>query len=130
MTQEQKITLVDYLYLNKETQSFLCNDLFQELKHTIPETLCISEKNINDEIRINNYSCVKMLILIFFQKNPDYKDITKKLFANFTEKKLIEHLILGYVFFLTIIDKNNIDIFKDKKSICYTKAPALYDIII
>lgn len=129
MTTEQKTALVDYLYINKKTQAFLCNDLFQEFKNIISDSLCISELNLDYETRKNNYSCVKMLIQLFFKNNPNYRKITKKLFDNFTENKLVEHLIIGYVFFLAIIDNKDIDIFKDEKSICYTKAPALYDII-
>ena len=129
MTTEQKTALADYLYLNKKTQAFLCNDLFQEFKNIISDNLCISELNLDYEIRKNNYSCVKMLIQLFFENNPNYREITKNLFNNFTENKLVEHLIIGYVFFLAIVDNKDIDIFKDEKSICYTKAPALYDVI-
>jgi len=131
MTKKEKIALIQYLYLNNETQTFLCNDLFQEFMSIIPKNVCISKENLNKETRENNYSIVKLLITIFFKENPEYKKITTKLLSNYTENKLVEHLILGYVFFLANIDrKKDINIFKDKKSICYSEAPPLYHVII
>ena len=131
MTKEEKIALIKFLYLNDETRDFLCNDLFQEFKNIIPKTMCLSNENLNDDMRAYNHSCVKLLIQVFFNENINYKELTKKLFSHYTENRLIEHLILGYVFFIANINnKEDIDIFKDKKSICYSEAPPLYNLIL
>ena len=130
MTKEEKIAVMNYLYINNETKQFLCNDLFQEFLSIIPENICISEENKDDKKREQNYSCVKMLIYLFFENNLEYKKITTKLLSNFTYEKMVEHLIIGYVFYLANIDNKNIDIFKDKKSICFSEAPPLYQIIL
>ncbi len=44
---------------------------------------------------------------------------------------MVEEFIIGYVFYVVNTDKNNagVDIFKNKKSICYTSGPTILDIL-
>ncbi len=56
MTKEQKMTLLKFLYLNEETRTFLCNDLFQEFMQIIPKAKCICSKNVNCKTRRNNFN--------------------------------------------------------------------------
>ena len=128
MTQEQKTKLASYLYLNKELQEFLCNDFFQELKKELPKESCISEDNLNDEYREENLAMATMTVFIFLHNNRNYADIIKQNFTSYTDSQLLHHLVLGYVFYLTNVDEN-MDMFKDKRSICYTDAPPLYDFV-
>ena len=128
MTQGQKMKMISYLYLNKDLQEFLCNDFFQELKKELPKESCISEDNLNDECREENYGIALVSIFIFLHNNPDYANIINKNFSGYTDMELAKHLTLGYVFYLTNVDED-IDMFKDKRSICYSDAPPLYDIV-
>ena len=128
MTQEQKTKLASYLYLNKEFQEFLCNDFFQELKKELPKESCISEDNLNDEYREENYGIATLSIFIFLHNNGNYADIIKQNFTSYTDSQLLHHLVLGYVFYLTNVEEH-MDMFKDKRSICYTDAPPLYDFV-
>ena len=78
MTQGQKMKMISYLYLNKDLQDFLCNDFFQELKKELPKESCISEDNLNDECREENYGIALVSIFIFLHNNPDYANIINK----------------------------------------------------
>ena len=128
MTQEQKTKLASYLYLNKEFQEFLCNDFFQELKKELPKESCISEDNLNEANREENLAMATMTVFIFLHNNRNYADIIKQNFTSYTDSQLLNHLVLGYVFYLTNVEEH-MDMFKDKRSICYTNAPPLYDIV-
>ena len=105
MTKEQKINLLKFLYLNDQTQTFLCNDLFQEFMSIIPKTNCISEDNFDTDIRRNNYDDAINSIHNFLIDNKDYKVM------------------------VALTENKDIDIFKDKNSICYTEGPSILDII-
>lgn len=127
MTQEQKVKLLKFLYSNEQT--FLCNDLFQELLNIVPKTKCICSRNIVDKIRYDNYIEVFSFIKQFLDSNLDYKSILLKIFSSYEEQELIKHLIVGYVFYLAMLDNKDLDIFKDKRSICYTEGPSIVDIL-
>jgi len=127
MTQEQKVKLLKFLYSNEQT--FLCNDLFQELLNIVPKTKCICSRNIVDKTRYDNYIEVFTFIKQFLDRNSDYKSIVLKIFSSYEEQELINHLIVGYVFYLAMLDNKDLDIFKDKRSICYTEGPSIVDIL-
>lgn len=132
MNQQQKMELLRYLYKDAETQKFLCNDLFQEFMNTIPKTKCICSENIVHETRHINRQFVTQSIGEFIQNNKAYKEMLNTLYQDYEESDLIEHLLMGYVFFIaqTEATAKEIDIFKDKKSICYTEGPSIADFIL
>ena len=118
---ERKQKLLNYLMPNKEKRNFLCNDLFMELKELIPDSIIISMKNNSLKERKKNYQTVETIILNFINNNINYKKQIKDLF-NLNETDILTDLVIGYVFF--VINTNakfyHIDIFKDKRSICYS----------
>lgn len=54
-----------------------------------------------------------------------------KLYKDRDFDDLINDILIGYVFFVVNTDNNNKggDIFKNKKSICYSVAPSILDIL-
>lgn len=132
MTTEKKLALLRYLYLNDKTQQFLCNDLFQELINIVPKNKCICKDNISPETRQTNYSSVFSAINEFFNHNPDYRSVVCSLFSHYDQSELETHLLTGFVFYIALTSPEylDIDIFKDKKSICYSDGPSIADIII
>ena len=129
MTKEQKMNLLKFLYLNDQTQTFLCNDLFQEFMNIIPKTNCISEDNFDTDIRRNNYDDAINSIHNFLIDNKDYRVMVEKYFSGYEQDFLESHLLMGYVFYIALTENKDIDIFKDKSSICYTEGPSIVDII-
>ena len=127
MTKDQKASLLKYLYINDDIRIFLCNDLFQELMNYLPYNKCIGIENCNSEIREKNHAEVIETINNFLINNKDYDDIIKKIFSHYKREDMMNHLLLGYVFFISI--EKDIDIFRDKQSICYTEGPLLFDLI-
>ena len=60
---------------------------------------------------------------IFIRNFTDYKMRLIELFKTLNYKSLIDDLIIGYVIFVANLNEKykDIDIFKDKRSICYIK---------
>lgn len=129
MTKEQKMNLLRFLYSNEQTQSFLCNDLFQEFMEIIPKTNCICSANQILKTRRENHTNAVLSIHEFLANNPDYYSIVKSMFSHYEDRELEAHLLMGYVFYLALVNNSDIDIFKNKKSICYTDGPSIVDII-
>jgi len=129
MTKEQKMSLLKFLYLNDQTQTFLCNDLFQEFMSIIPKTKCICSDNIIYETRRNNFDNALNSIHNFLIDNKDYRVMVEKFFSGYEQKFLEAHLLMGYVFYIALTENKDMDIFKDKRSICYTEGPSIVDII-
>ena len=129
MTKEQKMNLLKFLYLNDQTQTFLCNDLFQEFVNIIPKTQCICSDNMVSETRRNNFDNALNSIHNFLIDNEDYRVIVEKFFSGCEQKFLESHLLMGYVFYIALTENKDMDIFKDKSSICYTEGPSILDII-
>ena len=119
---ERKQKLIKYLFPTEEIRSFMCNDLYMELMEQIPRFLCISSKNITNSVRKENFEKVNSIITNFIENNENYKQMLKKLFSNKELKNIISDIVIGYVFFITQtnLKYNHIDIFRDKKSICYS----------
>ena len=129
MTKEQKMNLLKFLYLNDQTQTFLCNDLFQEFVNIIPKTQCICSDKMVSETRRNNFDNALNSIHNFLIDNEDYRVIVEKFFSGYEQKFLESHLLMGYVFYIALTENKDMDIFKDKSSICYTEGPSILDII-
>ena len=127
MTKTEKVSLLKYLYINDDVMTFLCNDLFQELMNYISYDKCVCRENVNSSIREKNYSEAIETIRNFLTHNKDYDDITKKIFSHYKREDIEIHLLLGFVFFISI--EKDIDIFRDEQSICFTEGPILFDLI-
>lgn len=123
MTDERKRKLINYLFPTEQVRKFLCNDLYKEFESLIPRTLCISYHNMTKKIREENYKKVLSLIENFFVQNNFYKNETLELYnQKCLSKEFFEDMLIGYVFYLSYKMNNfyRFDIFKDKKSICFT----------
>ena len=79
--------------------------------------------------RRENHTNALLSIHEFLANNPDYYSMVKSMFSHYEDRELEAHLLMGYVFYLALIDNSDIDIFKNKKSICYTDGPSIVDII-
>ena len=117
--QEQKI--LNYIFLTKDLQTFLCNDLFMELKPLIPLKLCFNKLNKNTTIRQGNYIKIKQIINNFIKINKNYELKLKQLYSGFNLEEIINSIIVAYVFYIYKTNKNysKIDIFKNENSVCY-----------
>ena len=131
MKQQQKMKLLSILFGNDSARQFLCKDFFQELSNLIPISKCINNENIVSGIRNKNYDDVLSTLSQFLKDNLEYKKMIKDLLSITEDNELEKHLLMSYVFYCCLTDSTNknIDIFKDKRSICYTEAPPLYDLL-
>lgn len=130
MIDKRKCKLLNYLFPNEKVRSFLCNDLYIELTQIIPYNLCLSSKNLNNIIRQENKEKVKSIIKKFIKENINYEKEIKKIYKDYDNERILDEIIIGYVFYLanTIRKFFTIDIFYDKKSICYSPI-SIIDII-
>lgn len=129
--ESKMLEFIKYLYPTDEIRNFMCNDLYQELNEIIPKTKCFCSNNIVSKTREENYMFVKTHIVNFILSNENYKQELNKLYKDREFDDLINDIIIGYVFFIVNTDDKNRgeDIFKNKKSICYSVAPSILDIL-
>ena len=126
MNLERKQKLISYLYPTVEIMDFMCNDVYQELKEVIPLQCCISYKNNVSIVRTENLKFVKQKINTLIE-NDVYKKILFELYKSNNLNKISNDVLIGFVFYVSNIKRryNNIDIFRDKKSICYERISLL-----
>lgn len=129
--ESKMLEFIKYLYPTDEIRNFMCNDVYQELNEIIPKTKCFCSDNIVSKTREENYMFVKTHIVNFILSNDNYKNELNKLYKDREFDDLINDIIIGYVFFTVNTDDKNRgeDIFKNKKSICYSVAPSILDIL-
>ena len=120
MNFERKQKLLKYLYPTEKIRSFMCNDLYVEL-HAVMPKVCILSKNVNFQIRKKNLESVYNTVKVFFKNNHNYKRQIEGLFCDKNYEEVLNDIVIGYVFFVANTSNiySKIDIFKDKKSICY-----------
>ena len=121
ISNENKL-LVKYIFPSIECLGFFKEQLFEELKEVVPETLCYSKTNENNRTRSFNKNECMNLIREFFINNELYKNEVERIYKEKIDE-LIDSVLLGYVFLLTY-DKN---IIEDKNSVCYTEGILLKD---
>ena len=121
MNNERKEKLLKYLFPTEEIRKFVCNDLFMELSEIIKTTDCISSKNIKNSVRQENKEKVEKQIKEFIKQNPNYEKMLLELYHQKDISQIYDDILIGYTFYLasTYGRIGEIDIFKDKKSICY-----------
>ena len=133
MTKAQKIKLEKHFFTTDKIRSFLCNDFYQEIKHIIPDEICISEDNLEPRLRLNNATSVYISLTDFLDKNKNYSDLIAELYNIKPQEnyKVLNELIEGYLFFLSLTEEKfkDIDIYKDEKSICYSPIISTLDIL-
>lgn len=129
MTKEEKQKLMNYLYPTDDVLNFMCNDFYQELLAVIPASVCISTKNIVAKTRESNLRLVKNKILEFLDNNKNYSTELKNIYKERALKNKINEFVVGFVFYISCVnEKYDIDIFKSKKSICYSEI-SLVDVL-
>lgn len=129
--EEKMLKFIKFLYPTDEIRNFMCNDLYQELNEIIPKTKCFCSDNIVSKSREANFLFVKTNVVNFVLNNPNYKQELAKLYKGRDFDDLINDIIIGYVFFVVNTDDKNKgeDIFKNKKSICYSVAPNIWEML-
>lgn len=122
---EQIQALTRYYNLTGESGKFFCNDLFVELSELLPVAKCISDENIDNNIRLANLNKAKGIIKTFLIDNADYMSRVNRYCILSTDIDLYEYLLEAYLLYsLLLSDKpGNLDIFGDPRSICYMASP-------
>lgn len=130
MESERKQKLIKYLYPNEKIRSFLCDNIYLELCNILPKQIFISQKNIVSATRKENLNNAKSVINSYIENNIEIKKSLFSLFKNNNLEIIIGDIVIGYVFYLTnsVPRMNGIDIFRDKRSVCYSPI-SIIDII-
>ncbi len=121
MEKERKTKLLGYIFPSAQAQEFMCNNVFVELDSSIPSRVCISSKNTCPAVRKENLNLVKAKILAYLAINYDCKNEILKIYKKDCIQDVLEEILLGYVFYISQTNPkfSNIDIFRDKRSICF-----------
>lgn len=122
MERERKEKLLKYLFPTEQIRKFLCDDVYEELTFLIPKNLCISTNNLKVATRKENLEKVTSLVREFLKENPDYTKLLIEYYGYDDIIRIVNDIVIGYVYYLTNCYGNyfHIDIFKDKRSICYS----------
>ncbi len=118
---KDKEKLVRYLHPTKEIRGLMCNDIYQELLELISLERCISEDNLDDDIRAKNQEFVRGVIKGFLVANPDYLKILFEYYKHNDIETIVYDILIGFVLYVSLLsdDYKYIHILKDKQSILY-----------
>ena len=127
-----KTKVKEYLYPTIETEKLL-KEINEDVYKLIDTEILINEKNINKEHRKKNYRKLYNLLEEYFNQNYNLYD---KLLSVYNVKNVYIEEIITDVIYNLVFDYSqrqeqfkNMNIFKNKKSICYDEKPTLYDIL-
>ncbi len=127
-----KTKVKEYLYPTIETEKLL-KEINEDVYKLIDTEIFINEKNINQEYRKKNYRKLYNLLEEYFNQNYNLYD---KLLSVYNVKNVYIEEIITDVIYNLVFDYSqrqeqfkNMNIFKNKKSICYDEKPTLYDIL-
>ncbi len=127
-----KTKVKEYLYPTIETEKLL-KEINEDVYKLIDTELLINEKNINKEHRKKNYRKLYNLLEEYFNQNYNLYD---KLLSVYNVNNVYIEEIITDVIYNLVFDYSqkqeqfkNMNIFKNKKSICYDEKPTLYDIL-
>jgi len=123
MNEEQikKEKLVRYLYPTKEIRGLICNDIYQELLEIIAIERCISDDNINNQVREKNLEFVCGAIKGFVLGNVSYQQVLFEYYKHNNLDWIVRDILIGFVLYISTLSDEfkDIDILKDEQSICY-----------
>ena len=127
---ERKQKLINYLYPNEKIRGFFCDELYIELQNFIPNQICITSKNTSFSSRNENLNKIYSIVNNFVEKNSYYKNKILYFYKDEQFNNIIKKIVIGYVFYLSnaIPRYVSIDIFRDRRSICYSPI-SIIDII-
>lgn len=127
-----KTKVKEYLYPTIETEKLL-KEINEDIYKLIDTEILINEKNINKEHRKKNYRKLYNLLEEYFNQNYNLYD---KLLSVYNVNNVYIEEIITDVIYNLVFDYSqrqeqfkNMNIFKNKKSICYDEEPTLYDIL-
>ena len=127
-----KTKVKEYLYPTIETEKLL-KEINEDVYKLIDAEILINEKNINKEHRKKNYRKLYNLLEEYFNQNYNLYD---KLLSVYNVNNVYIEEIITDVIYNLVFDYSqrqeqfkNMNIFKNKKSICYDEKPTLYDIL-
>lgn len=127
-----KTKVKEYLYPTIETEKLL-KEINEDVYKLTDTEILINEKNINKEHRKKNYRKLYNLLEEYFNQNYNLYD---KLLSVYNVKNVYIEEIITDVIYNLVFDYSqkqeqfkNMNIFKNKKSICYDEKPTLYDIL-
>ena len=127
-----KTKVKEYLYPTIETEKLL-KEINEDVYKLIDTEILINEKNINKEHRKKNYRKLYNLLEEYFNQNYNLYD---KLLSVYNVNNVYIEEIITDVIYNLVFDYSqrqeqfkNMNIFKNKKSICYDEEPTLYDIL-
>ena len=150
-----KTKVAEYLYPTPEVKGLL-QKINEEIYRNIDASILINASNISKAQRKKNYRALYNIIEQYFNQNSNLYDklltayngdevlIEKPLLKYhmlkkndgdspmlFNDNETITDIIFNLVFDYTQKqeDYENLNIFKDKKSLCYDGKPSLYDIL-
>ena len=116
-----KEKLVKYLYPTKQIMGLMCNDIYQELLEIIPLEHCISNNNLNSNVRAKNLEFLNGAIKGFLLNNIDYQKVLFEYYRHNNLDWITRDILIGFILYISTLseDFKNIDILKDKQSILY-----------
>lgn len=127
-----KTKVKEYLYPTIETEKLL-KEINEDIYKLIDTEILINEKNINKEHRKKNNRKLYNLLEEYFNQNYNLYD---KLLSVYNVNNVYIEEIITDVIYNLVFDYSqrqeqfkNMNIFKNKKSICYDEEPTLYDIL-
>ena len=127
-----KTKVKEYLYPTIETEKLL-KEINEDIYKLIDAEILINEKNINKEHRKKNYRKLYNLLEEYFNQNYNLYD---KLLSVYNVNNVYIEEIITDVIYNLVFDYSqrqeqfkNMNIFKNKKYICYDEEPTLYDIL-
>ena len=127
-----KTKVKEYLYPTIETEKLL-KEINEDVYKFIDAEILINEKNINKEHRKKNYRKLYNLLEEYFNQNYNLYDKLLSIYNvnNVYIEEIITDVIYNLVFDYSQRQEQfkNMNIFKNKKSICYDEKPTLYDIL-
>lgn len=119
--------LKDYLYPTEEIEHFLIKEINPKLKQMLQNVSIFAAENEEKKIRKQNYDKFYFVVCELLFSNETYLNNVKNYWGKLKFKYIIDDIIINYVFNLTQQDSTfkNVDIFKNKQSICYRKISVL-----
>lgn len=123
MNKKEEKILWGWLFLTQELESFVVGQVAPLLKKVVVDDFCICDENLDVKTRKLNCQRTYFAIRQFLFENLRIADILDEYAFS------VGDLMVFYVFTLTKQEKyKKIDIFKNKKSICF-KQVSIFDVM-